>query len=512
MKYAAVLVLSLSLLLVSAYAERVSVFTYSPASPIAGQPVTFDASQSVCSSGPCTYNWVDDADNSSLGNGPSLTFTFQGVGIKYVHLTITDTLGRTASIEHDVPVTTGTAPPPPPPPVPPPTTTYFISLTGSDAAAGSLTAPWKTIQKAADTVMPGSTVIVNAGNYPERVVISRSGTTGNWIAFQAMGTVVTRGFNVSADYIKVDGFEMTLAASGGYANRAGGSGVFLAGKHNQISNNYIHHTNAAGLYMTGAADDNRVTANRISYAVECAIYINGTSHLVSANDISHIRSVGGSDADGIRFFGSGSTVQKNTIHDMFLNDSPGDSPHIDAFQTWGPATGYVFEQNLIDKQPSHQQGFTIENINAASLSVGNIVIRNNVFITRGTGYQPDINVGDLGTVTNVTIANNTMVAINGTAEWAIWLFTGLKGAVIKNNVMVNHSSPASGIRNDGASGLDITNNSTTASPGFVAALDFHLRATSPLIDKGATLATVTNDYDGKSRPQGVAFDIGAYEF
>ncbi len=42
--------------------------------------------------------------------------------------------------------------------------------------------------------------------------------------------------------------------------------------------------------------------------------------------------------------------------------------------------------------------------------------------------------------------------------------------------------------------------------------DYHLSATSPARDAGATLATVTEDLEGAVRPQGTASDIGAYEF
>ncbi|OLD99475.1 MAG: hypothetical protein AUI36_44720 [Cyanobacteria bacterium 13_1_40CM_2_61_4] len=51
-------------------------------------------------------------------------------------------------------------------------------------------------------------------------------------------------------------------------------------------------------------------------------------------------------------------------------------------------------------------------------------------------------------------------------------------------------------------------------PGFVnaATKDFRLLSVSPLIDAGATLAAVTNDYAGVARPQGLRFDIGPYEF
>jgi hypothetical protein len=49
-------------------------------------------------------------------------------------------------------------------------------------------------------------------------------------------------------------------------------------------------------------------------------------------------------------------------------------------------------------------------------------------------------------------------------------------------------------------------------PGFVNAKghDFHLQADSPCVDAGTAVA-VPADIDGKKRPVGVGFDIGAYE-
>jgi hypothetical protein len=40
--------------------------------------------------------------------------------------------------------------------------------------------------------------------------------------------------------------------------------------------------------------------------------------------------------------------------------------------------------------------------------------------------------------------------------------------------------------------------------------DFHLTSTSPAVDHGKT-TSATTDIDGNLRPQGSAFDIGAYE-
>jgi hypothetical protein len=41
--------------------------------------------------------------------------------------------------------------------------------------------------------------------------------------------------------------------------------------------------------------------------------------------------------------------------------------------------------------------------------------------------------------------------------------------------------------------------------------DFHLQSSSPAKDAGVTISTLLDDLDGVTRPQGSAFDVGAYE-
>src|SRR5439155_1430384 len=76
-------------------------FTYSPANPVTGQAVSFNGSGSSCLVTPCAYIWSDDGASTILGGGVTLIFTFQYVGTKYVRLTITDGLGRQATVEHN---------------------------------------------------------------------------------------------------------------------------------------------------------------------------------------------------------------------------------------------------------------------------------------------------------------------------------------------------------------------------------------------------------------------------
>ncbi len=42
--------------------------------------------------------------------------------------------------------------------------------------------------------------------------------------------------------------------------------------------------------------------------------------------------------------------------------------------------------------------------------------------------------------------------------------------------------------------------------------DFRLKEGSCAIDMGVSLTEVTHDFDGVKRPQGIAYDIGAFEF
>jgi len=58
---------------------------------------------------------------------------------------------------------------------------YYVTTNGSDANPGTLTQPWKTVQKAADTAEPD----VREGVYNGQVTINVSGSdTGGYIIFR----------------------------------------------------------------------------------------------------------------------------------------------------------------------------------------------------------------------------------------------------------------------------------------------------------------------------------------
>src|SRR5271154_1757441 len=98
---------------------------------------------------------------------------------------------------------------------------FYVAKTGSDTNSGSFTAPWLTIQHAANTVSAGATVYVEAGGYNEAVNFPASGVASNYITFAnypgqsavidgtGLSVTATQGLIniVNQSYITVSGFE-----------------------------------------------------------------------------------------------------------------------------------------------------------------------------------------------------------------------------------------------------------------------------------------------------------------
>src|SRR5678815_2735774 len=63
---------------------------------------------------------------------------------------------------------------------------YYVATNGSDVNSGTSTnTPWRTVQKAANTLAPGDIVLVRAGVYNERVTVNVSGDSlGGRVVFQ----------------------------------------------------------------------------------------------------------------------------------------------------------------------------------------------------------------------------------------------------------------------------------------------------------------------------------------
>lgn len=97
-------------------------------------------------------------------------------------------------------------------------TNFYVATDGSDANHGTKTAPFRTIQHAADVARPGDVITVRQGVYRERVSPSRGGTSNsNRIIYQAAPgqKVVISGADEVKDWVRVrdDVWKATLSNS-----------------------------------------------------------------------------------------------------------------------------------------------------------------------------------------------------------------------------------------------------------------------------------------------------------
>ena len=435
-------------------------------------------------------------------------------------------------------------------------TFYADARKGHDTNPGSLGAPWKTIQKAADTMQPGDTILVAGGNYPERIQVTRSGAAGYPITYQARGKVVMQGFTITANYVRVVGFEITSQI------RLYGEsyGIYVRGQHDEILNNYIHDIYHDGIMLSGQGNPdspltsyNVVKGNRIYRASSSGITVEGRQNLIEANDISHTIQYppggpvfDGADADGLRPFGTGHILRNNRVHDIRGSDLGNLDPHIDCIETWGPASDILFEQNVCDIDDGDflvVQGAQIED---SSGPVSRVTFRNNIFMNVRMGIHVE-EIGSTG-ITLVRVVNNTFYRITHHGV----LLEGHPHAIVENNAFYDvgsHQDSYIGLSSGSVvsnragylslsskEGLVVGYNAQGMSDGrapgkrgsqapyphdlwmvdprFVnaAAKDFRLLPNSPLVDVGVALKDVPTDFVGVARPQGSGYDIGAYEF
>src|SRR5262245_45177652 len=135
-----------------------------------------------------------------------------------------------------------------------PLRTFYVDPAGDDSATGAIATPWRTLQKAANTVRAGDLVIVRAGHYAG-LYLTTSGTATDPITFHGEpGAIVDTqnpttqdGINLEgASYVIVEGFTVT--------------GVQRTGMRSVVNHHVIIRGNTGDLngrwgILTGFSDD-----------------------------------------------------------------------------------------------------------------------------------------------------------------------------------------------------------------------------------------------------------------
>jgi parallel beta-helix repeat protein len=338
---------------------------------------------------------------------------------------------------------------------------FYVNPAGSDAADGSASAPWATIQHAADAARPGTIVHVAPGTYMEAIKTRASGTSDARITFLSQTKWGARIIALNSDsawenrgdYVDIEGFDITGDGRLGILNLAS----FV-----RIMGNHVHHI-----------------------ASKCS------------ND-------GGAGIDNGNYGANDNDIIGNVVHDI------GD-PAVMCKGIQG-----IYHSNL--------RGHILSNISYRNNAWGihlwhaanNVVISNNLVFQNGEG---GIVVGDgdsPGGVTdnNTTVSNNIVMDHNSTWGYGIAIleegYTGrgnkyLNNLIWKNNrgIVLQNGLLAAGTINADPRLVDYRADGTG---------DYHLSPSSPAIAAGTLIGAPRIDLDGRTRPTTMPPDIGPYQY
>ncbi|MDP9299677.1 MAG: right-handed parallel beta-helix repeat-containing protein, partial [Actinomycetota bacterium] len=206
--------------------------------------------------------------------------------------------------------------------------TFWVAPTGEDSASGSQGSPWRTIQHAAGTVPPGSTVFVRAGVYHERVSVDVSGTAsagpvvirnapGEHPILDGTGLAVPSDFNGlfsidSRSYVTIQGFEIRNYRTAEPGHDPVGIFVNGASDHISILDNRVHDI------------ETNVQARSGGDAHGIAVYGTDSDHaidgvVISGNEVYDCK-LGSSESVVVNGNVQGFSITRNTVHD---NDNIG---------------------------------------------------------------------------------------------------------------------------------------------------------------------------------------------
>lgn len=202
---------------------------------------------------------------------------------------------------------------------------YYVSPKGKDTNPGSLAQPWRTVQKAADSLAPGDTAWVRAGRYRERVSVNVSGAGPDQF-------VTLRAYPGEKPIIYGTGLPIPSENA---------ALVLVANQHHvRIQGFTIRNFIAAkgdvtpcGVLITGDSDHVEIRDNNIFYiryrarsgnAFGLAVYGTSSSHpisrvIINGNDIHHCQ-LGNSESLTLNGNVTDCEVTNNRVHD---NDNIG---------------------------------------------------------------------------------------------------------------------------------------------------------------------------------------------
>ncbi|RYY76894.1 MAG: DUF1565 domain-containing protein [Gammaproteobacteria bacterium] len=383
-------------------------------------------------------------------------------------------------------------------------TNYYVSPSGNDSNNGSINAPFKTIQRAANLVNAGDTVYVRSGTYNETIDIKRSGSSnsglriifknypGEFPIVDATGKSVVDGQSgvftlTNVSYVTVEGFDIKNFTTNSTSNVPIGIYVVGAGSYVEILNNdisYISNTaksdgaNALGLLVAGTtapASINNITISgnelyNLTLGASESLSINGNvEYWKVINNEVHDNNNIGIDAIGFEETNSNDTynqardglISGNLVYNIssYGNPAYGNEYAADGIYVDG-GKRIIIENNIV-----HHTDFGIELASEhKGKSTSYVTVRNNLVwnnsaagITIG-GYDKDRGLTDHCTIVNNSFLFNDSKK-TGAGEFQIQYYA--TNNVVKNNIFY-------------ASSQGVLINSYTSSSTSPADIDYNI--------------------------------------
>ena len=376
--------------------------------------------------------------------------------------------------------------------------TYYVATTGSDtyscASAQTVNTPKRTIASGVACLNAGDTLYIRAGTWTTAIDLSaKTGTASNWITVAAYpGDIVT--------------IQPTAAGGAVYGTRSANTAYIII---DGFVFDGINGPNGTGLNIDNGTHDwifQNLDVKRWHYngfLVGNKISTPGNATNITIRNCT-IHDQIGQDVVGFRYYGiywglcDNCTIEGNDIY-----NNPGGGMQVYP----GPSSNLVVRNNKFHHNNSLSSssvgGILIyEEGTISNLKIYNNLIYNNGSSSSGNATGIELNSG----VQGVKVWNNT---VYGNKSYGIFAAPGTGSHEIRNNSV--YLNGLGEILNQGTG--DIVDHNLTTNPSFVdaATSNFNLLTTSPAIDAGVTLSSVTTDFKKTSRPQGGAYDIGAYE-
>ena len=299
---------------------------------------------------------------------------------------------------------------------------YYISPTGSDQAAGDISAPWATLGKANTSLFPGDTVYLAPGSYAGTIKPNRTGTISTPIQYKALerrtvtllGTDYPTSFTTFAihlankSYIVIEGVIIKPNEPG----------------HRWVNLNGSDHISIRDVRMHGGgyeASRPFTITNSSNITIEsCTI----SNHLGESGDIGNMIIVAGTDK--IRFLGNSISKAGHSPLQFYPEDSTNVVLRGNIFHgEWGRSVELLgvidalFEHNLITN--SYDGGHSADARSKFYVTNGifrfNKAYDNSSFVLNGNSYQDSLPQRNLRYYNNVFNNNGGgMISFNGLAH------------------------------------------------------------------------------------------------